>query len=152
MSTELYLPSSLPFPIKILKVSLKPPAEISRGTNLLHYSYVHHTKPTANEPEPEPELRYGTWDSPIEGMIDKWNISLGDTVSAKKAREKPALLVNEPCKHGMQLGGLCCLCGKDMTEYVSPPSTFSLSIFSVHMRHHFTPNPRLNASTLRSLC
>ena len=120
MSTELYLPTSLPFPIKILKIPLKPPAEISRGTNLLSYSYVHRDIPTADEPEPDPEVRYGTWDSPIEGVIDKWNIRSGDTVSAKQARGKPVLLVNEPCKHGMQLGGLCCLCGKDMTECVLP--------------------------------
>jgi RNA polymerase II subunit A-like phosphatase len=120
MSTELYLPSSLPFPIKIIRIPLKPPVEISRGTNLLSYSYVHYDKPTADEPEPEPEVRYGTWDSPIEGVMDKWNIRPGDTVSARQARGKPVLLVNEPCKHGMQLGGLCCLCGKDMTECVSP--------------------------------
>lgn len=122
MSTDLYLPTSLPFPIKILKIPLKPPAEVSRGTNLLSYSYVHCDKPTPDEPEPDPEVRYGTWDSPIEGVIDKWTIRPGDTVSAKEARVKPVLLVNEPCKHGMQLGGLCCLCGKDMTEYVLPSS------------------------------
>ena len=120
MSTELYLPTSLPFPIKILKIPLKSPAEISRGTNLLSYSYTHCDKPTADEPEPDPEVRYGTWDSPIEGVIDKWTIRPGDTLSAKQARGKPVLLVNEPCKHGMQLGGLCCLCGKDMTECVLP--------------------------------
>ena len=120
MSTELYLPSSLPFPIKILKIPPKPPAEILRGANLLTYSYIHHDQPTADEPEPEPEVRYGTWDSPIEGVIDKWNIRPGDTISVKHARGKPVLLVNEPCKHGMQLGGLCCLCGKDMTECVLP--------------------------------
>ena len=122
MSTDLYLPTSLPFPIKILKIPLKPPAEISRGTNLLSYSYVYCDKPTPDEPEPDPEVRYGTWDSPIEGVIDKWTIRSGDTVNAKEARAKPVLLVNEPCKHGMQLGGLCCLCGKDMTEYVLPSS------------------------------
>ena len=122
MSTELYLPTSLPFPIKILRIPLKPPAEILRGTNLLSYSYVHCDKPTSDEPEPEPEVRYGTWDSPIEGVIDKWTIRPNDTVSAKQAKGKPVLFVNEPCKHGMQLGGLCCLCGKDMTECVPLPS------------------------------
>ena len=122
MATELYLPSSLSFPIKILKIPFKPPAEIFRGTNLLSYSYVHCDKPSAEEPEPEPEVRYGTWDSPIEGMIERWNIRPGDIVGAKQAKGKPVLLVNEPCKHGMQLGGLCCLCGKDMTECVPPSS------------------------------
>ena len=76
MSTELYLPTSLPFPIKIIKIPLKPPTEILRGANLLSYSYVHRDKPTPDDPEPEPEVRYGTWDSPIEGVIDKWTIIL----------------------------------------------------------------------------
>jgi RNA polymerase II subunit A-like phosphatase len=145
MSTELYLPTSLPFPIKILSISLQPPTEISRGTNLLSYSYVHCDKPTPDEPEPEPEVRYGTWDSPIEGAIDKWNIRSGDTVSAKQAKGKPVLFVNEPCKHGMQLGGLCCLCGKDMTECVPLSSNFHYRCPPACMRHHSTSNPRLNA-------
>lgn len=145
MSTELYLPSSLSFPIKILKISLESQAEVSRGTNLLSYSYVHHRKPTAGEPKPEPEVRYGTWDSPIEGAIYRWNIRSGDTVSSKLARGKPALLVNEPCKHGMQLGGLCCLCGKDMTEYVSPPSNSRCRYSQRIPATISTPNPRLNA-------
>ena len=152
MSTDLYLPNSLPFPIKILKIPLKPPAEISRGTNLLSYSYVHCDKPTADEPEPDPEVRYGTWDSPIEGVIDKWTIRSGDTVNAKEARAKPVLLVNEPCKHGMQLGGLCCLCGKDMTEYVPSLFKFSLQISPTSTRRYSVPNPRRNALTIDLLC
>ena len=145
MSTELYLPTSLPFPIKILGIPLKPPAELLRGTNLLSYSYVHRNKPTPDEPGPEPEVRYGTWDSPIEGVIDRWTIRSGDTVSAKQAKEKPVLFVNEPCKHGMQLGGLCCLCGKDMTEYVPLSSNLCYRYPLAHTGHHSTFNPRLNA-------
>jgi RNA polymerase II subunit A-like phosphatase len=145
MSTELYLPTSLPFPIKITRIPLKSPTEISRGTNLLSYSYVHCDKPTADEPEPEPEVRYGTWDSPIEGTIDKWTVRPGDTVSAKQAKGQPVLFVNEPCKHGMQLGGLCCLCGKDMTEYVLLSSNSRREYPPACMRHYSASNPRLNA-------
>ena len=55
----------------------------------------------------------------MEGTVAKWYFKAGDTISQRKAKELPALSVTEPCKHGMQLGGLCCLCGKDMTRCVS---------------------------------
>jgi RNA polymerase II subunit A C-terminal domain phosphatase len=110
-STELYLPINLPYPIKIVSLALSPSESIERGTNLLNYSYTY-IPPDDKEP---PEVRYGTWESPIEGTIDNWKLRPGDHVSARRANEKPILLVTEPCKHGVQLSGLCCLCGKDMT-------------------------------------
>jgi RNA polymerase II subunit A C-terminal domain phosphatase len=110
-STELYLPSNLPYPIKIISLGFFPSASIERGNNLLNYSYAY----VSPEKNGFPELRYGSWESPIQGTIDNWTIRPGDHVSARRASEKPVLLVTEPCKHGIQLGGLCCLCGKDMT-------------------------------------
>ncbi len=51
----------------------------------------------------------------MEGTIDKWCIKERDIISSD---EKVVLHVSEPCKHGVQIGGLCALCGKDMTECV----------------------------------
>jgi RNA polymerase II subunit A-like phosphatase len=110
-STELYLPTNLPYPIKIVSLAFSPGTSIERGNNLLNYSYTY-VPPEKNS---SPEVRYGSWDSPIEGTLDNWKIRPGDHVSARRAIEKPILFVTEPCKHGIQLGGLCCLCGKDMT-------------------------------------
>lgn len=112
--TELYLPLSFPFPIKVVSIDAKPGADIQRGQRLLSYSFVH-LAPTAGA---QPETRFGTWDSTVEGEIATWNIKSGDVISARKAKDKPVVLVNEPCTHGIQIGGLCGLCGKDMTEYV----------------------------------
>lgn len=78
---------------------------------MLSYSFTH------DSPETGKEIRFGTWDSNIEGTVDSWAFKPGDTVSQRKARELPAIKILEPCKHGIQLGGLCCICGKDMTEY-----------------------------------
>lgn len=111
-STELYLPANLPYPIKIVALAHSTQASIDRGTNLLNYSYIY----VLNPKEPiEMETRYGTWESPIAGIIDSWKLRAGDVVSSRRANERPVLLVTEPCKHGIQLGGLCCLCGRDMT-------------------------------------
>ncbi|KAG5642167.1 hypothetical protein DXG03_003528 [Asterophora parasitica] len=110
--TELYLPPTFPYPIKIVSIDAQPTSSIQRGTRLLGYSFVH----ISPVPDAKPETRFGTWDSAIEGTLDRWNVRVGDVVSLRKAKEKPVVVVIEPCKHGMQLGGLCVLCGKDMTN------------------------------------
>lgn len=107
--SDLYLPPHLPYPIKITALALSEDAEVKRGARLLSYSYTY----TASERR---ELRFGTWDSSVEGTVAKWYFNPGETISQKKAKDLPALAVTEPCKHGMQIGGLCALCGKDMTE------------------------------------
>ena len=110
-STELSLPPELPYPITISSLDLHPPSEVTRGVRLLTYSFTYLS--IANGIS---ETRFGTWDSPIEGILDLWKVKPGDIISHKRAHEA-VVLVKEPCKHGMQVGGLCGLCGKDMTEY-----------------------------------
>lgn len=105
-STELFLPHTLAYPVKIVSIDIAKSADIKRGTRLLSYSFG------------ESETRFGTWDSPVEGVLDVWKVKVGDRISSKWARERAAVLVIEPCKHGVQIGGLCGLCGKDMTGYV----------------------------------
>ncbi|KAF9453897.1 hypothetical protein P691DRAFT_791077 [Macrolepiota fuliginosa MF-IS2] len=111
-ATELFLPHSFPFPIKIVALEAKPQDNVNRGTRLLTYSFVH----ISTTPGVNPETRFGTWDAAIEGTLDCWKVKAGDVISQKKAKDKPVVIVIEPCKHGMQVGGLCVLCGKDMTN------------------------------------
>ncbi|KAJ7597313.1 hypothetical protein C8J56DRAFT_851443 [Mycena floridula] len=108
--TELHLPPTFPYPIKVTSIDARLSSEVERGTRLLSYSFVHlvHGSP--------PETRFGTWDSSIDGTIHKWTIQAGDTISQRRAKERPVVLIVEPCKHGMQVGGLCVVCGKDMTN------------------------------------
>ena len=123
--TELYLPQSLSYPIKVVSLDAAPQSDIQRGTRLLSYSFIY-LPPT---PDTKPQTRFGTWDSAIEGTLKSWKITPGDVISEKKARTTPAVVLIEPCKHGMQVGGLCVLCGKDMTKYVkcrAYPSIFYL--------------------------
>jgi len=115
-TTELSLPPELPYPIIVSSIELGPAAQVARGSRLLTYSYAHVSLASDSS-----ETRFGTWDSPIEGTIHSWKIKPGDVISQTRARE-PVILVNEPCKHGMQVGGLCGLCGKDMTEYAPSPA------------------------------
>lgn len=111
-STPLHLPTHLPYPIKIVAHAVQPSATVQRGTRLLTYSFLHTSKETGQE------TRFGTWDSPIEGVVDSWVFKLNDTISARRSVDTPAIKITEPCKHEIQLHGLCCVCGKDMTRYV----------------------------------
>jgi RNA polymerase II subunit A-like phosphatase len=112
--TDLFLPTNFPYPIKVISLDAPPRSPVQRGTRLLSYSFVYHSK----VPDTRPATRFGTWDSAIEGDIKKWNIKVGDTVTLQQAKARAAVVVVEPCKHGVQLGGLCALCGKDLTMYV----------------------------------
>lgn len=126
--TELYLPQSLSYPIKVVSLDATPQSDIQRGTRLLSYSFIY----IPSTPDPKPQTRFGTWDSAIQGTLKSWKIKPGDVISEKKARITPALVLIEPCKHGMQLGGLCVLCGKDMTKYVNIGPSLRFLSFYLH--------------------
>lgn len=110
--TELFLPPTFPYPIKVISIDAQPATTIQRGTRLLGYSFVH----LSTVPDAKPETRFGTWDSAIDGTLETWTVKIGDVISQRRAKERPVVVVAEPCKHGMQLSGMCVLCGKDMTK------------------------------------
>lgn len=117
--TEFFLPPSFPYPLTVISLDAPVSANVTRGTRLLSYSYVYQPK-NKNE---RPSTRFGTWDATAEGDLTQWNVKVGDVVSS---HEEAVVLILEPCKHGVQLGGLCALCGKDLTMCVTP-SEASLS-------------------------
>ncbi|KAF8956077.1 hypothetical protein BDZ97DRAFT_221596 [Flammula alnicola] len=132
--TELYLPHILSYPIKVVSIDAPPQSSIQRGTRLLSYSFVHLPTVLPNEDPKEPETRFGTWDSALEGTVSAWKIKVGDVISLKKAKDRSVVVVIEPCKHGMQLGGLCVVCGKDMTN-VDYTGFSDASRASIQMTH-----------------
>jgi RNA polymerase II subunit A-like phosphatase len=113
-ATELYLPSSFPYPIKVVSIDASPATIVQRGTRLFSYSFVH----VPARPDAQPESRFGTWDSAVDGTVQAWKVKPGEVISQRRAKDRPVVLVLEECKHGMQISGLCVLCGKDMTKYV----------------------------------
>ncbi|KAI6031553.1 hypothetical protein BKA83DRAFT_26767 [Pisolithus microcarpus] len=110
--TRVYLPPDLPYPIKVLSLDVKPSASVQRGARLLSYSFKYQP-PT---PGSRSEFRFGTWDCPLDGTVDAWRIRVGEAIALQRAKEHVITII-EPCKHGIQIGGLCGLCGKDMTVY-----------------------------------
>ncbi|KAF6754350.1 hypothetical protein DFP72DRAFT_1170471 [Ephemerocybe angulata] len=110
-STDLFLPSSFPYPITVVSLDAPLNSKVNRGSRLLSYSFVYKSK----DPDTKPATRFGTWDSTIEGDLSRWSIKVGDVIPVARAKQQPVVSIVEPCKHGIQLGGLCALCGKDLT-------------------------------------
>lgn len=64
------------------------------------------------------------YESPFEGTFEKWLSRSGDLVSAGQffedtiwliAIRKPIAFIKEACSHPVNFGGLCGVCGKDLT-------------------------------------
>lgn len=104
--SDLSLPPKLPFPVKVVKRLVRAGDKVERGTPLLTYSFNY------KSPDHKEETLYGTWESHVEGSVDMWIVDEGEIVGKEYG---PVIVVTEPCKHGLQIGGLCALCGKDMT-------------------------------------
>lgn len=121
-TTNIHLPDVLPFPIKILALPEQPPSTVKQGTRLVKYSYQYETSiPSTSSSSgkfTQKENRIGTWDAPFEGQLKSWKIRVGDTVTLQQARERPALVIIEACKHEVQVNKLCALCGMDMEQCV----------------------------------
>jgi RNA polymerase II subunit A C-terminal domain phosphatase len=124
--SDLHLPRDLPYPITVVDLHAKPAVSVRPGTRLLTYSFL---SAPANK-DAQPDKLYGTWDCPVEGTLARWNIQPREVVSRDRARQRPAVFISEPCKHGVQMGGLCALCGKDMTECAIPLSPRPTAAFS----------------------
>lgn len=124
--TELHLPPTLPYPIKVASLDVKQAATVQRGTRLLSYSF----KYLPSTPGARHEIRFGTWDCPIEGTVEAWNVRVGDEISLQRSKQKLVITILEPCKHGVQVGGLCGICGKDMTGWVPSLSSTVLCVLS----------------------
>lgn len=110
-STPIHLPDTLPYPIKVLSFAVLASQPVLPGQRLLNYSFLH----IPGNGQDKTETRFGSWDATFEGELKGWNVKVGDMVTRQRA-EKPVLHIIEPCKHGMQINGLCALCGMDMEQ------------------------------------
>lgn len=124
--TDVSLPASLIYPIEIVGILEGAGSSVSRHRPLVRYKYwVEIAIPGSEEddskqpPETEIKEQYSVFESPIEGEIVEWKISIGDSVPNSKTT---IVSIAEPCTHPVQFGGLCAVCGQtldnaDYSEY-----------------------------------
>lgn len=135
--TDILLPRTLPFPITVVDLHAREAEDVKRGTRLLSYSFRNKSQgvSTAASTSNASQLSFGTWDAPVDGKVTRWNIRKGQTLDAATARRQPVVLLEEPCTHGLQMGGLCALCGKDMTalDYTGYSDSARANIQMTHL-------------------
>lgn len=125
--TKLHLPSTLPFPITITSVLIREGFQLRKHQTVLKYKYLENQIVPLEKLEPEELERYnennpkiikvesiGSFESPIEGKLVQSSIKVGDVFKSEKDKEIGA--VEEACTHPVQYGGLCGICGADLTE------------------------------------
>lgn len=117
--TEIYFPDTLPFPIKVLSLAVRATETVTSGNRLLNYSFLH----TPGGNVKESQTHFGSWDATFDGEVRRWNVKVGDVVTRQRAKERHAVLIAEECSHGIQVNGLCAVCGMDMEKCVSPIPT-----------------------------
>lgn len=115
MVKTIQLGSRLRYPITITKLYKEPNQPIKKKEALFQYSFKwkrtvgDHTRGETWEVE---ETTYADWSSPSDGELKSWKIRIGEQIS----RDQDCMVVKESCSHDVQFGGLCAICGKDMTE------------------------------------
>ncbi|KZV96826.1 hypothetical protein EXIGLDRAFT_704804 [Exidia glandulosa HHB12029] len=132
--SDIYLPRTLPYPITIIDLHVRANDDVKRGGRLLSYSY-RTSVPGVSTASTSTQTSYGTWDAPVDGKVTLWNISKGETLDKTRATARAAVVLEEPCKHGLQMGGLCAICGKDMTalDYTGYSDSARANIQMTHL-------------------
>lgn len=121
--TTLYLPPTTQFPVKVISLSVHPSATIKKHDTLLVFEF----KRTITEEQTDPDtgktdqvttnrVEKTEFESTVEGTVRGWIVKPGSVVHDAK---QPIMTVLEDCNHPIQLHGLCAICGKDLTMYVT---------------------------------
>ena len=131
---QLRLPYGLHYPITVTELLKQPNDNVERFAPL--FSYFYKTTVTEGDDrgdEWQVEKTFPTrFESSVEGVLKRWSIHKGTVISKpgygspiEIVSAQPLLIppyslefieIEEPCAHGVQFGGMCANCGKDMTE------------------------------------
>ncbi|KAL8721342.1 MAG: hypothetical protein Q9225_001954 [Loekoesia sp. 1 TL-2023] len=134
---QLQLPRGLHYPITVTELLKQPDDNVERFAPLFSYSY----KTTVTEgnkfgDEFQVEKDFPTkFESSVGGKLKSWSINVGDVIS------RPGLdiaEIEEPCAHGMQFGGMCTICGQDMTQLNYVTEQVDASRATINMVHDKT--------------
>ncbi|KAJ4286193.1 CTD phosphatase Fcp1 [Collariella sp. IMI 366227] len=137
MSKVIRLGSRLRYPITIVKLLKAPNDKIRKQEPLLQYSFKWMKEvgdTIRGDTWQEEQTTIVTWESPSDGELTQWRLREGQHVTADTA----CMVVKEECAHDIQYGGLCAMCGKDMTEVNWAAETRDTERATISMVHDHT--------------
>ncbi|KAL5598313.1 uncharacterized protein BROUX77_006147 [Berkeleyomyces rouxiae] len=114
MTKTVPLGHRLRYPITVRKLLKRAGDEIHKRQVLFQYTYIT-TKESGDivrDAVITEHTAYAEWESPVDGRLKHWRIREGAVIN----RDQPAFEIEEQCGHEVQFGGLCAICGRDLTE------------------------------------
>ncbi|CAH6720915.1 RNA polymerase II subunit A C-terminal domain phosphatase [[Candida] jaroonii] len=115
-AVSITLPPSVPFPVTISSIMCKEQDDVRKHQMLFKYKYWDYQDDPHSKEEIPPKIRVemiGTHESPVEGKITQVLVKLNEEIGHKGI---VLCLIEEPCAHAVQYGGLCALCGKAVED------------------------------------
>ncbi|KAK6205636.1 uncharacterized protein RJT21DRAFT_118154 [Scheffersomyces amazonensis] len=115
-STSITLPQSVPFPVTVTSILCTVGEVVPKHKTILKYKYWDYQDDPNSKDETPPKIRVeriGTFESPIEGEVQRINISVQEEIPHSGIE---LCSIKEPCLHTVQYGGLCALCGKAVED------------------------------------
>jgi RNA polymerase II subunit A-like phosphatase len=112
---HLRLPHTLHYPITITELHKNTNDEVARFEPLFSYFY----RSTVAEDDEFGETHQvektfpARFESSVDGTLKRWKILKGTVITTFG---QDVAEIEEPCSHGVQFGGMCVNCGKDMEE------------------------------------
>lgn len=134
---HLKLPHALHYPITVLELLKQPGDNVEKSTPIFSYKYrttVEEGDRSGNITRVEKDFP-ARFESSVEGTLKKWHIKAGAVIShagrvqgcrltsmphANRSTRLDVAEFDEACDHSVQYGGICAICGKDMTESAFP--------------------------------
>lgn len=123
-TTTLSLPKSLPYPLTVTAVLIRPDFFVKKHALLFKYRFYENVVVPTEKLDPEEVEKYkyepkiikleviGTFESPIEGDVVSVSLKVGDVVE----NPVPVARIREPCTHLVQFNGLCGICGANLAD------------------------------------
>ncbi|KAL1593952.1 CTD phosphatase Fcp1 [Paraconiothyrium brasiliense] len=130
-------PNGLHYPITVTDIAKHQGDDVARSQPLFHYSFESIREETNRWGDTKEVLHkfFASFEAPVDGHIETWHIKKDQIIS------KPGTLlleITEPCTHEEQFGGLCTMCGKDMTEVDYLTEKLDITRATVNMTHDNT--------------
>ncbi|QLG70833.1 hypothetical protein HG535_0A07750 [Zygotorulaspora mrakii] len=125
MTTPVFSPDGLPYPITIDQLIAPIGSYVEKGNRLFAYKFWYMVE-IANSPD-DNDIIAGTeqhakkkvresiefFEAPFEGRLMSWNVDKDDEVASSR---QIICEITRPCNHDIVYGGLCTLCGKEVDE------------------------------------
>ncbi|POS83636.1 hypothetical protein EPUL_003621, partial [Erysiphe pulchra] len=136
MGKLLKLGTKLKYPLTIGRLLKSPGDQIHKQEPIMQFKFTWKQKvgdPFGEEWE-EDQTTIADWDSPTEGHIKLWKVHEGMVIE----KDIPFVEIEESCLHAVQYFGLCCFCGKDMTQVTWASSSDDTVYAKINMIHNQT--------------